>query len=624
MSSWQTETKKKLSIKAFHTVFLVVGLVCAVLSFVFSVFSKVKSNGLEDKLDNQVGGLENDLIFDILVQPMDEASAAQYPSDLYYQQIISHDWPGTTTGCFCAGYDLRREVETGLKSRECSKTETAAGCIRVPPIPARKLSIWKFAQSLVLIKGTGTSFNRLKNKLTPEGICPEGFRMCGDSSSLSKGICVPTVFTKCPITDILVNQTISVESLSVESLSDFRQWNIISLQLKRTEGKKPLSDISIVQDHSCLNRRSLPLSDGRRKYELLQGDFEHCLRDPTVWYLDSLGEVDFFRKNDILVQNLIKYSMSNDYQYRIAVSPVIDWSANCADLDPNLSGQTKDFKKLRDHLQLLFILFTVSLSVFAAASIATVWSVAQEKFMSYKIATIARFCSFVLVGPSLVICFVGSLSLSKSMTDLGDQHCAPAHLASIYADISTDINSALKRNLLVSIIFYSLSLVVEVSGAAVFLLSHASQLQKLGIKQLPEKPEPSSELVAGNLMNNNFNDSIDADKPNKPNTAGVRKTYNTPKSLQMSQNGEQIRPFKNSVFRRKYKHSIPNPDTPLLVPAKDRLANIETLEADNRNSGTNMLAHSLPPTHLAMMRQPDRFASTQKSAREPGSGAKNK
>ncbi len=618
MSSWQAATKKKLSIKAFHVLFVLLGFVFAVLSFVFSLSLKVDGENLKASLVSPVGGLDDDLIFDLYSTQLEETESVQYTSDLYYFHDVAFDWPGSSDGCYCPGYDLRREVDDGLKSRRCSKVESASGCIQIDPTPARKLSSWKYMQKLILVKGVGTSFNSLRKKMTPEGNCPEGFLKCGNPQSLSKGVCVPAAFARCPITDILVDPVFAEATLTVDGSSDLRQFNSRIYQLKRVEGKNPLSHLSIVQDRACINRRGLSLADGRPKYALLVGDHRQCIQDPTAWYLESLGEVEFFRKNDLHVQHLVNFSTSDDFQYRIAVSSFLDWSVDCANQDPNLSGQSRELDQLRNHMRLLFILFTVSLAGWAVSTVVTVWSVVRELFRLYRIALIVCFCSFVMVAPSLIICFIGSLNFLRSMEAINKQNCAPPHLTSIYNGISEQINSGLKRSLLLSVVLFSVSFVFECASAAAFLFSHLTQLQKLGANPLPEKPEPSNELAAGNLMQDKANDSLDADKPiqEKPS---LPKTHTTAKNLH-STHLDQNRPFKDLVFRRRFQRSTQKSETQLLGRQPDISSSKSPIEVDRAYAGDLLLSHSLPPLITRKPQQPEVSASIQQSASPPGSG----
>ena len=179
-----------------------------------------------------------------------------------------------------------------------------------------------------------------------------------------------------------------------------------SLYLGTTTQANSVCDLNIAESHTCFIRGQYPITQGREKYKLLRGDYENCRKDDSVWSLSEMGERDFLDINNINHQRLITFDSKNDYRYRLQAGRVLDWSPSCQDIVPAMTEKPEEIKRVEKQYNTLFVLYIISLVFSCLSLFAMIFGtfILQRKIV--KIAFFVRLCAWIMVVPSIVICFV--------------------------------------------------------------------------------------------------------------------------------------------------------------------------------------------------------------------------
>ena len=106
--------------------------------------------------------------------------------------------------------------------------------------------------------------------MNADGSCQSGYLKCGNPASRSKGICLPPKYKSCPLTDI-----------TMQAKPDYRQvsFNFFNLFVTSASAFNSIDKLGIAESHMCFISSTYPLTAGRFKYQLLNGDFEGCKKD---------------------------------------------------------------------------------------------------------------------------------------------------------------------------------------------------------------------------------------------------------------------------------------------------------------------------------------------------------
>ena len=126
--------------------------------------------------------------------------------------------------------------------------------------------------------------------MNPDGSCLAGFMKCGNPASKSKGICLPSRFKYCPLTEITRLGSLKHRQISFTSAALF---------ITNDTFANPIDRVRISENHLCFNKFSYSLTPGRTKYPLLDGDFSDCQKDMESISVTSLGEREIFDKNSV-------------------------------------------------------------------------------------------------------------------------------------------------------------------------------------------------------------------------------------------------------------------------------------------------------------------------------------
>ena len=266
---------------------------------IFAVSSRNGCDELKNGFSDLVDSWDVDRIYDITT-----SNSSALAAD-YYVSGWNGLWPGTVQGCYCTISNTKRKVSKGLKSRECNNNETIVGCTDVPSSPRRDLNVWKNNQRLYVIRVKGTSFLDTYLKIDNQGNCVSSdFTNCGDKTSKSRGACLPSKYGKCTLTDI---SDTSKTGYNITSLSSF------NLYTSNSKSFNPVTEAYIRHDHLCFIRSQMPLSPGRSKYKLLNGDYENCNEDKSAFSVGSMKESEFYDLNTFNVK--LNFTVSDMFEY---------------------------------------------------------------------------------------------------------------------------------------------------------------------------------------------------------------------------------------------------------------------------------------------------------------------
>ena len=250
-----------------------------------------------------------------------------------------HGWkgsyPGTVEGCFCASSDTERNVISGLHRRRCSSSDLAASCTAVPATPESELGYWdSSSEQLTFRSAQNSSFLHLHSNMDGQGRCKEGSRRCGSPDSISKGLCVPSSWVDCPVTEVRVglsNPNPSKYNMSVS----FSNYNLF---YSTSSDANPIADLRTAENAVCLNPSTASLTPGRHAYPLYRPDTSKCVQDNRYTKLDSIGERLLLDNNRIEYQQLSGFSTSDTFVWSRFFRRIIEWRPECLEEVPRIAS----------------------------------------------------------------------------------------------------------------------------------------------------------------------------------------------------------------------------------------------------------------------------------------------
>ena len=344
------------------------------------------------------------------------------------------NYPGTMDGCYCSTSAYYWRVSQGMKTRSCNWNETRAGCREIPSTPAKTLPKWINSQEIYVIRQRNTSFLENYSKLNADGTCAEGFRNCGNKESKSKGFCIQNSVAECPITDI-----------SSDIKPGYQQVAFLGFVMftSRAADNNPIVDTLIRESHLCYSRQDFGITPGRKRYELLKGDYANCIKDDSGMSLGELGEADLFDINGVDYKGLINYSSDNKYRYKLLSSRVTEWAPACFPLVKDISARAEDSKSLDSTFFTLFVLYIISFVVSLFCFIRIVYVFAHEnKKTGYLLVFALRFILFIVILPSLFSVNTKCNNISKFVTEISTKDCSTAPVNNMFRELSQKFNSS--------------------------------------------------------------------------------------------------------------------------------------------------------------------------------------
>ena len=170
------------------------------------------------------------------------------------------------------------------------------------------------------------------------GNCLEGSMRCGNPNSISRGVCLPKSIGQCPITQILQDYSNSDQTIeTIEMLSGQRLW------ISRSESSNPISDLTISEDHVCLDPTVDSITKKRVDYTLSASKRSRCVNDTRYMKLDDIGEETMLNLNEIPYQRLPKFETSDAYKWARYFKTMSEWRPECL---PEVPGVLSFFDNL--------------------------------------------------------------------------------------------------------------------------------------------------------------------------------------------------------------------------------------------------------------------------------------
>jgi hypothetical protein len=425
------------------------GIICCVggfalllTSFIFMILAKNNMKLISNSFVSLVSSWERDMVFDLTTT----SGTSSLTGSNFYQTTWNGTWPGTIAGCWCQNSNSEYEVSRGLKPRSCNSNETLVGCDDIAATPRKDLTRWIASSEVFAIRGRGTNFISLYDKMDESGKCQSGYLQCGDPNSKSKGLCIPQAIGICPLTDITSTAKPAYKSISLGGFP---------IYFADAAGLNPIPDIFYAESHLCFIREHRAITGGRKPYLLLLGDYSSCKKDSLAWSVSEIGEKDFFDINGHSYSQFIEYSVSNNYKYKMLVARFLDWSPECKDIVPSLQNQAKEMKQRYTQHKILFGLYIASFCIGVISLGALGAFTFGGKSTLYKVAFMVRLCSWILIAPSTILCTASTskmVNYFKNVTSLG---CSNQENNENFELIAKDMyNKVHYRNLVMVLLSY--------------------------------------------------------------------------------------------------------------------------------------------------------------------------
>jgi len=398
-------------------------LAMLVISFTWMCIARYNHSLMVETYSSLVSNWDNEMVFDL-------TGDANYalPSSNYYLKPWSGLWPGTIEGCFCSVTNSQRKVYYGLKQRACNSNETRTGCEGIPATPKKDLDKWTGGQIIYAVRGKGTSFKDTYQKINIDGTCASGYKHCGNSNSIGKGLCIPDSFTKCPLTDISLEAKFGYSSVP---LSGFTLYT-------NTDNKaNPISDLMVREDHLCFVRGHMPKTPNRGAYRLYIGDYESCQNDPIAWSLGEIGEKTYLDLNGVDYSKLTTIVIDDKYIYKLFAGRYLEWSASCADTVPSISKKQEDLNYIKTQFLILLILYSIVLALTVLYYLFQFVSTINDNKILYKILYLVRILVFVLVAPSLIIVTIKTGGFVVFFKNVIELNCSTKETNELFKEIYT-------------------------------------------------------------------------------------------------------------------------------------------------------------------------------------------
>lgn len=424
--------------------------------------AKEKMESLNDNFGEMFDTWKSDLVFDLTNSETDRLLA----SNEYLVPWIG-TFPGTIEGCYCKQNSTKYpEVIEGLKDRTCTLNEAISGCLKLSKREAKPIDKWYSDQKLFGIKIRDTAFINTVSNMNTDGTCKEGFIHCGDPTSSSKGICIPSQIGRCPISSILRFNSGDDTEL---------RFGTLNFYISRDERKNPISDLNITESHLCMVRSHYPLTPNRQRYPLLLGNATECQKDETADKIGLfMGEKELFERNEIKFEGLYDYDVSNSYPYYLMAGRNLEWSPECIPLiDKTMRGPQKS-NDLYKQYQILKVLLIISSILFFTAYCAAGVSMAGDNKSLGKVSYYLLAIAFLLIFPSYCIIMSRSSTFYNDYALVSSKKCSNEQTNNHFANLSKNFRETL--GYLNNCFFWTglVAMLLAAAGAIIYHLSSSS------------------------------------------------------------------------------------------------------------------------------------------------------
>ncbi len=455
---------------------------CLTISFAWTVAARSESRRFLRAFTSLAANWELDTVFQVTDDPGVPLAEG------YYLDEVRGRWPGTAAGCHCPSpLGSKTADPDSVRRGACSFNDTRYGCRDVPQTQANgRLRLTLEGKPVFLVRGNRTSLRELYLHMQESGECDAGFRHCGNTASISRGLCVPVSLGACPLT-----------ALSLEPQPGFAETSLNGRQLfvSSSPQHNPLTELLLEQSHPCFVRSHFPLSAGRRKYPLFEGEFDACEPDPKPQRLFSIGERDLLLANAVPIDKLPAGDFSNAYLYHFFAGRLVEWSPRCKEQLPKILAKPSELANIdRQYANLLLIYIIAFIPSVCAlvCQLALVGGKSGRRGVRWTFAV--HVTAWLLAMPPLIICTSLAVRFSQSLSQSAELDCSDDASHQQFERITAALRSKVVRKSVVSLVFAVFGLPLESFGVFLYLRCHSA----LGSEEEPAasstKTTPSSYL----------------------------------------------------------------------------------------------------------------------------------
>ena len=462
---------------------------CVIAGFVFTLLATRRVEaGFKDSFGSLIDSWKSDVVFGFTSNP------SMVVANGLYLSPWAGKWPGTEPGCHCPTstfFFSMRGVHPGLFARPCNWNETFSGCQSIPGNPDMTLNKWVHGEQWFAVKGHATSFLDLYDKMDADGKCVAGYKHCGDVKSKTKGFCIPIHFSECPITRISQSPEAGLTPITLGSTT---------LYVGRDNSANPFSDVGVSESHVCTSRGLYSITPGRKRYELLRGATEGCFKDNAAVYLSQIGEREYFDSNQVPYFRLVDYHVENSYRYFQFASRVLQWSAACNTLIPQVRHLSTDIIDVSTKSSTLSTVNIIALIILIPSMFCMFCAVVDTN-PENGITFVSLGCSLLGYGlllPYLIILYKKAHEFMNTFNQIQGQRCSDDNTNGVFELLGNSFRDEFVLKLKIALWLAGIGCVLQA-------LFSAYVLRK---KRQPANPQRGPEGAP--LLGNNYNN------PNRP------------------------------------------------------------------------------------------------------------
>jgi hypothetical protein len=460
-----SNSRKMTKGELIYCLLMFLALPFLIISFIWMIKARKEINILKKTFQSLTYTWEEDAVFEISATENGFSSLSS--NQLAQKSLWKTSWPGTVEGCYCDDTKRGRGVRRGTNVGKCNRNETRVGCTQHNPVASVEMSRWIASQQIYALRIRGTSFYDVYTKIDSQGNCQTNYKNCGDKTTTSKGFCIPNTIPTCPITAI--SDTAEPGYTPASGFIGF------SLNYISQPQKQPITYLSMGENKACFIRTHRPLTAGRKKYPLLDADYEDCKIDDSVKKIasPSVGERDLFDINSIPYSGFKQYDTDNKYKYNLIYSSPLEWSPDCIDTVPSFKSKPQDLVDLQKQYTILFVLYIISLSMagfkyFFTIYFLNIWSPDTRKQI-YKFIFLFRLIGFLIAAPSIMIVTIKLKQFQGFFQNITNLKCSSDLGNTNFQVLSDSINSKVHRKNLVMITLSYIGMAYEACIAFCYL-----------------------------------------------------------------------------------------------------------------------------------------------------------
>jgi len=232
----------------------------------------------------------------VIVDVQAVATNGACPTD--YSPAMHYNWPGTVEGCDCRNIAQTNpsqgagEVQKQLHRQPCSEAMTSVGCVAVPAVAAKQLTIFNNYKLCAKTK-LGVTFESSYSNITDDGNCKSGFRTCGGKTDKRNRICLSLQDfpDDCPVMDISSTMQDGYTQLGTSGVYISKDGDI---------ERAPLVELQLNEEGVCKDKATITTTEGDN-HPFMVKPLTKCSKFDK--FFESFGNeesrVDFFTNNGI-------------------------------------------------------------------------------------------------------------------------------------------------------------------------------------------------------------------------------------------------------------------------------------------------------------------------------------